>query len=249
MNVAKHANNTPHVFGLTEKRGMGHTDFLKQTPLFANISDVELQTIAQDIVLRHYEQGDIIFREGDPGQLLYLIKSGQVRIYVNAVDGSETSVILFARPGEIFGELAVIDGLPRSATAVAMGKTVLYTMNREQFRQHMRRHPRLALNFMQELSMRVRYNTQQMDSLASLDVAQRLARKLMELAQNYGRADAQGVRINLTLTQSDLASLVGATRESINKSLRDFRENEWIIVDHGHITILDPEALRAQVTA
>jgi CRP-like cAMP-binding protein len=102
---------------------------------------------------------------------------------------------------------------------------------------------------MKELSLRVRYNTRQMDSLASLDIAQRLARKLMELAQNYGRVEKNGVRINMTLTQSDLASLVGATRESINKSLRDFRQREWIYLEQGHITILDPDALRAQVTA
>jgi CRP-like cAMP-binding protein len=122
-------------------------------------------------------------------------------------------------------------------------------LSREDFRYHMRELPQLAHNFMKELSLRVRYNTRQMDSLASLDIAQRLARKLMELAQNYGRVEKNGVRINMTLTQSNLASLIGATRESINKSLRDFRQRGWIHWEQGHITILDPDALRAQVTA
>jgi CRP-like cAMP-binding protein len=88
-----------------------------------------------------------------------------------------------------------------------------------------------------------------MNSLTSMDVPQRLARKLMELAQSYGLVEDTGVRINMPLTQSDLASLIGATRESINKSLRDFRLREWIHVHQGQIIILDPEALRSQVTA
>lgn len=228
---------------------MNMIDFLKQTPLFAQIHDSDMRRIAQDIVPRRFAQGEVIFREGDPGQMLYLVGTGQVRIFVHGLDGSETSVILFGRPGEIFGELAIVDGLPRSATAVALHETLLYTLSRENFRRHMRECPQLALNFMKELSMRVRYNTRQMDSLASLDVSQRLARKLMELAQNYGRVEAHGVRIHLTLTQTDLASLIGATRESINKSLRDFRQRDWIHLEQGQITILDPDALRAQVTA
>lgn len=220
---------------------------MESVPLFQQLSAKTLRTVAADIVPRTYKSSDIIFREGDPGQSLYLIKSGQVRIFVNGLDGHQTSVILFGRPGEIFGELAIIDGLPRSATAVALDNTTLYTMNRATFRQHMMHHPQLALNFMRELSMRVRYNTKQMDSFASLGISQRLARKLMELAKKYGIAEATGVRINITLTQSDLASLIGATRESINKSLKTFRNQQWIDYQQGQIIILDPAALKAQV--
>jgi CRP-like cAMP-binding protein len=165
------------------------------------------------------------------------------------MDGSETSVILFGRPGEIFGELAVVDGMPRSATAVALGRTILYTMSRDNFRKHTLQYPQLALNFMKVLSSRVRSSTQQMDSLASLSIGQRLARKLLQLAQDYGQVEANGVRITLRLSQSDLASLIGATRESINKALRDFRQKGWLHIEQGDITILDAEALKAQVTA
>ncbi|MCP4427896.1 MAG: Crp/Fnr family transcriptional regulator [Chloroflexi bacterium] len=222
--------------------------FLKETALFADIADGQLKAIAQDIVPRRYEQGDIIFHEGDPGHSLYLVQSGQIRIFINGMDGSETSVILFGKPGDIFGELAVIDGLTRSASAVALDKTVLCTMSRENFRQQMRRCPQLALNFMKILSKRVRYNTQQMDSFATLAVPKRLARKLLELAQSYGRVETNGVRIHMTLTQTHLASLIGATRESANKSLRAFRQKGWIQIQQGQILILDPDALRAQVT-
>lgn len=220
--------------------------FLKQTTLYQNMTDVQLKQVSQDMVTRRYIQGAIIFNEGDPGEVLYMIQTGQVRIFIHGLDGTENSVILFGRPGDIFGELAVIDGLPRSATAVALDDTTLLTINREAFRQYMRHMPQLAYNFMQELTRRVRYNTQQMNSLTSLPVSQRLARQLVELAQDYGRVTPQGVTIHIPLTQQHLASLIGATRESINKNLRDFRQRNWILITHGRITILDPDALRAQ---
>ena len=223
--------------------------FLQEIPLFHDLSQEQLRSIAKDVQPRRFGQGEIIFREGDPGQVLYLVQAGQVRIYVNGLDGSETSVILFGRPGDMFGELAVIDGLPRSATAVALDETLLYTISRESFRLHMQRFPQLALNFMKELTHRVRYNTRQMDSLASLPVSQRLARKLLELAQDYGRIETESVIIDMTLTQANLASLIGATRESTNKILRYFRERYLIWFEYGRITILDADALRAEVTA
>lgn len=228
---------------------MNELQFLASTELFSDLTNAQLALISQDIIPRRYEQGEVIFREGDPGEVLYMVQTGQVRIFVNSLDGSETSVILFGRAGDIFGELAVIDGLPRSATAVALDKTTLYTIQRQTFSQHMRHMPQLSFNFMHELTKKVRYNTRQMDSLTSLPVPQRLARKLMELAQNYGRVQANGVVIDMTLTQSNLASLIGATRESTNKALRDFRQKEWILLEQGQITILDPEALRAQISA
>ncbi|MCL4264301.1 MAG: Crp/Fnr family transcriptional regulator [Anaerolineae bacterium] len=228
---------------------MDTLDFLQHTDLFGGVPVTVLKRIMDDVVERPFAQGDIIFRQGDPGRVLYLVKSGQVRIFINGLDGTETSVILLGRPGNIFGELAIIDGLPRSATAVAMEATMLLTINREAFRGHMRQNPQLALNFMQELSSKVRHNTRNIDTLTTLPVPQRLARQLMEMAQNYGRATTDGVFINTTLTQGQLATLIGATRESTNKALRDFRQREWILMENGRITILDPDALRAEIAA
>ncbi|HRQ41522.1 MAG TPA: Crp/Fnr family transcriptional regulator [Chloroflexota bacterium] len=228
---------------------MDTLDFLQHTDLFGGVPVTVLKRIMGDVVERPFAQGDIIFRQGDPGRVLYLVKSGQVRIFINGLDGTETSVILLGRPGNIFGELAIIDGLPRSATAVAMEATILLTISREAFRDHMRQNPQLALNFMQELSSKVRHNTRNIDTLTTMPVPQRLARQLMEMAQNYGQAGADGVFINSTLTQGQLATLIGATRESTNKALRDFRERQWILMANGRITILDPDALRAEIAA
>lgn len=219
------------------------THFLTNLPLFANLPQRTLDHLAADLILRHFNAGDTIFHEGDPGELLYVVKTGQVRIFVHG-DGQETSVILFGRPGDIFGELAIVDGLPRSATATALVETWVYTLTREQFRAHMRRTPQLALNFMKMLTVRVRYNTMQVNSLASHTIARRLARLLLKLAQDYGQVDQQGVRILANLNDTELASLIGASRESTNKTLNQFRRRALIERDKGDIIILDPDALR-----
>jgi CRP/FNR family transcriptional regulator/CRP/FNR family cyclic AMP-dependent transcriptional regulator len=229
---------------------MTTTTFLKHASLFQELNDQELELLAADFLPREFRAGEAIFHQGDPGHVLYLVESGQVRIFVNGIDGHETSVVLYGRPGEIFGELAIIDGLPRSASAVAVMDTVVHTLSRERFREYMRRWPQLALNFMQTLTKKVRYSTHQVDSLASMAISQRLARKLLELGQNYGTAEAQGVRLNTALTQSDLASMIGATRESTNKILRQFRDDGLITLNNGQtIIIRDVEALRTLVSS
>jgi len=222
------------------------THFLQSTPLFKGLSDNDCESIAQQLTLRQYAAKSSIFYQGDDGNSLYVVKSGQIRIFINSTDGSETSVILCGRPGQIFGELAVIDGLTRSASAVALTKTAVYTLDRDTFRHLMGQYPLVALNFMGILSKKVRYNTNQMDSLASMDIGQRLARKLLELGQDYGTAVDDGVRINTPLTQGNLASLIVATRESINKALKFFRHEGWIATRQGRIVILDTVALREQ---
>jgi CRP/FNR family transcriptional regulator, cyclic AMP receptor protein len=227
----------------TESRVTPSLDFLKHLPLFAELTKAERDALADDFVPRRFRQGDMIFLQGDAGQALYLIESGRVRIYVQDENGQETSVIFYSA-GDIFGELSAIDGLPRSASAVAAEDTVVQALSRERLRVHLRASPQLAYNFMQALSVRVRYSTLQVGSLTLHDVPSRLARKLLELAQGYGRISADGVRIDLPLTQTDLASLIGATRESTNKMLGHFRREGYIRVDQSQITILDPDALR-----
>jgi CRP/FNR family transcriptional regulator/CRP/FNR family cyclic AMP-dependent transcriptional regulator len=248
MNHQSVSKTKPPIANLHTPNAMNTHPFAANIPLFRSLTDSERQAIARDCRTKQYQPGDIIFHEGDPGNVLYLIHSGQVRIFVNGLDGSETSVILFGRPGDMFGELAVIDGLPRSATAVALTPVTLHLISRDDFRRHMRQSPQLALNFMRELSLRVRYNTRQMDSLATQALSQRLARKLLQLAQDYGIASTGGVLLNTPLTQSDLASLVNASRESINKQLREFRRLGWVAIENGRILIQDPDALRAHTS-
>jgi CRP/FNR family transcriptional regulator, cyclic AMP receptor protein len=220
-------------------------DFLRRMPLFAGLNQDEIKLLAGSIRPRRYQQGESIFFEGDLGQVFYLIQAGRVRIYVQNEEGQETSVVLYG-PGDLFGELAVIDGLPRSASAVALSETLVYTMDRDAFRERMRLSPQLAHNFMKALSVRLRYSTRQVGDLTLLDVPARLARKLLELAGDYGRVEAGGIRIDAPLTQSDLAGLTGATRESVNKTLAAFRRQGLICLNQGQITIVDPDRLRSR---
>jgi CRP/FNR family transcriptional regulator, cyclic AMP receptor protein len=236
----------PTTTAINNTKPMNRAQFLQNIPLFEGLTAAQTHAISADLVKRQFAQGDIIFREGDPGEVLYIVHTGRVRIFVSG-SHSETSVILFGKAGDIFGELAIVDGLPRSASAAAVEEAVVYTLERHTFRNHMRHYPQLALNFMKLLSVRVRYNTHKVNSLASMSVPSRLARQLLTLAQDYGRVHPDGVLIHSHLTQTELASLIGATRESTNKALATFRRQELIGWHEGQIVILDPEALRAKV--
>ncbi len=236
-------NGTDPVVRSPEQRVADRIEFLKRLPLFANLSDAELTALAKEFTVRHFQQGEMIFFQGDPGQALYLLDAGRVRIYVQDDGGQETSVIFYSA-GDIFGELAAIDGMPRSASAIVAEETIVHVLTRERLRAHLLASPQLAYNFMQALAVRVRYSTLQMNSLTLHDVPSRLARKLLELAQGYGRVTADGVKIDMSLTQTDLASLIGATRESTNKALGNLKRGGVIRMEQNQITMVDPEALR-----
>jgi CRP/FNR family cyclic AMP-dependent transcriptional regulator len=236
-------NGVDTVVRSPEQRVADRIEFLKRLPLFVNLSDTELSVLAKEFTVRRFQQGETIFFQGDPGQALYLIEVGRVRIYVQDDSGQETSVIFYSA-GDIFGELAAIDGLPRSASAIVADETIVHVLTRERLRAHLLASPQLAYNFMQALAVRVRYSTLQVGNLTLHDVPSRLARKLLELAQGYGRVTSDGVKIDMTLTQSDLASLIGATRESTNKALGHLKRGGVIHMEQNQITIIDPDALR-----
>jgi CRP/FNR family transcriptional regulator len=125
---------------------MARVDFFRRVPLLANLSETELEALARDFSQRQFRQGETIFQQGDSGQMLYLIESGQVRIYVQSEEGQETSVIVYG-PGDLFGELSVIDEGPRSASAIAMEDTIVHLLSRDRF-ANMRRSSQLALDFL-----------------------------------------------------------------------------------------------------
>ena len=220
-----------------------HYQFFSRLPLCADLTPPQVTALINDCLRRDFAQGETIFLQGDPGQALYLIHSGRVRIYVQDEEGQESSVILYG-PGDVFGELALIDGLPRSASAVAVEATAAYLLTRERFRQQIERTPQLALNLMRALSVRLRYSTEEWSNMAFQDVPGRLAHKLLELAEHHSEATTGGLRITAPLTQSDLASFIGATRESINKTLAFFRRQGIVQIRDGYIIICNAAALR-----
>jgi len=221
---------------------MSKVTALRNVPFFASLSGQELEALADSLEKRTFGKGMIIFHKGSPGQTLYIIESGKVRIFIISESGQEISVNIYG-PGDAFGELALLDGLPRSAGAVAMEQTVTFTLHRDDFLRHLEAHPRMARSIIEVLSTRLRYTTTYAESLAFLDVYGRVAAKLLELAERYG-VQKEGIEIELRLTQAELATWVGTTRESVNKVLGTFREQGLIEVKGRKITILDRERLR-----
>lgn len=213
------------------------TMLLQRVPFFSPLSEPELVALAQCLVKRTFARGMIIFHKGSLGRSLYIIESGKVRIFLLSSAGQEVSVNVYG-PGDVFGELAVLDGLPRSAGAIVMETAVVYTLYRDDLLRCMERCPALASSIIHSLSARLRYTTRCVESLAFLDVNSRVAAKLLELSDRYGQR-GDPVVIDLRLTQTDLASWVGARRESVNKALSSLRDAGLIDVDDQRITILD----------
>ncbi|MBS3783230.1 MAG: Crp/Fnr family transcriptional regulator [Anaerolineae bacterium] len=225
---------------------MSKAVLLKNVSFFAGLSEPELNSLAECLARRTFAKGVIIFHKGSPGRTLYIIESGKVRIFVLSESGQEISVNVYGS-GDVFGELALLDGLPRSAGAVVVEEATVLTLHRNDFLWHMERYPRMARSIIEVLSARIRYTTLYAESLAFLDVHARVAKKLLELAERYGAEEGEATRIDLRLTQAELASWVAATREHVNKVLGTFRDQGLISIDGQTITVLDPQRLRQRV--
>ena len=221
---------------------MSSTSMLHSVPLFAGLTEEELSFLADRLGKRAFGKGVIIFHEGSLGETLYIIEAGKVRIFALTESGQEISVNIYGQ-GEVFGELSVLDGLPRSAGAVAIEDTVCLTLQRDDLLQFLENCPRVALSIIRVLSARLRYTTQYAESLAFLDVCGWVAAKLLELGERYG-VKRDGIEIELRLTQGELASWVGTSRESVNKVLRMFQGQGLIEVKDLKITLLDRRGLK-----
>lgn len=214
---------------------------LSRAPLFENLSTETRRSLADRCIRRAFAKGTALFHKDSADRTLYLIASGRVRIYLPGEGGREVTLNLCG-PGEAIGELALLDGQPRSASAQALDDVVAYALRHEDFVRLLETSP-LAAAVIQVLTARLRHATDDTESLALLDVFGRLARRLLELAERYGR----GQEIDLELSQTDLASLVGATRETVNRALAAFRQQGLIDVRDHRIVILEPELLRRRI--
>jgi CRP/FNR family cyclic AMP-dependent transcriptional regulator len=215
-------------------------------PLFANLDEESLRELEQAVRPRSFRAGEIIFHRDDPGQMLYVIKQGKVRIYITSPDGQEVTLAVFG-PGDYFGEMAILDGRPRSASAIALDAVETLALQRGDFIAAVNRHPRIAIQVMSALSMRLRHTDAMIEDLLFLDVHGRVAKKLLDLADLHGVRTSEGVRIEMKLTQTDLAALVGASRESVNKVIGYFVDKRFISSEKRKITVLRLADLRRRV--
>jgi CRP/FNR family cyclic AMP-dependent transcriptional regulator len=212
------------------------TSYLKQVSLFANLADEDLHELMNAAKRRAFRSGEVIFHRDDPGQVLYMIKDGKVKICIISPDGQEISLAVFGK-GECFGEFALLDGLPRSADAIALEKVECYTLQRSDFHNAIMKNPKIAIQVLEALTKRLRNTDNMVEDLIFLDVYGRVAKKLLELADAHGIKTDDGVRIDVRLTQQELASMVGASRESVNKVMGYFTEKDFISTDKHRITL------------
>jgi CRP/FNR family cyclic AMP-dependent transcriptional regulator len=219
---------------------------LARVPLFADLDDESLRELSAVARKRVFRQGEVIFHRDDPGQVLYIVKEGKVKIALTSPDGQEVSLTVFGA-GECFGELSILDGEPRSADAVALERVELYALQRQDFVNVVMNHPKIAVQVMKVISQRLRQADNQIEDLLFLDVYGRVAKKLLELSETHGVPTAQGVRIELRLTQQELASMVGASRESVNKVMGYFTDKRYIMTDKHKITLMKLADLRKRV--
>ena len=210
--------------------------YIKQVPLFAGLADEDIRELMAVAKRRTFRSGEVIFHREDPGLVLYVIKEGKVKISLISPEGQEISLVVFGK-GECFGEFAILDGLPRSADAVAMEKVECYTLQRSDFHQAIMKNPKIAIQVMEVLSKRLRSTDQMVEDLIFLDVYGRVAKKLLELAEAHGTKVEDGIRIDVRLTQQELASMVGASRESVNKVMGYFTDKNFISTDKHKITL------------
>lgn len=219
---------------------------LAQVAIFAGLDADGLQELAAAARRRSFRSGEVIFHRDDPGQVLYVIRSGKVKIYITSQDGQEVSLAVFG-PGDYFGELALLDGQPRSASAVAIEPAETYALQRNDFINAVMSHPRIAIQVMNVLSRRLRQTDAMIEDLLFLDVHGRVAKKLLELSELHGVRTTEGIRIELRLTQGELAAMVGASRESVNKVMGYFTDKQFITTDKYRITITRLAELRLRI--
>jgi len=213
---------------------------LQAHPLFAKLGADLVARLAACAHGRTVRAGTTIFQKGDPGDCLFAICSGTIRIGSHSIDGKD-AVLNLIQAGEIFGEIALLDGRPRTADAQAVTACELMVIDRRDFMPMIAREPELALRLIEVLCARLRRTSQQVEDMTFLDLPARLAKTLLWLAASSRFTISR----KITLTQRELGEMLGMTRESINKQLRAWEERGWISQRRGTIVVLDSAALAA----
>ena len=217
-----------------------------QVPVFAGLSAAELATLAAALRPRHYAKGEVIFHEQDPGNTCYIVETGRVKVATFSPDGRQITLALLG-PGDLFGELALLDGVARSTDAVALEACRLLELPRDRFLDFLRAHWETTSKLLAVLAHRLRRTDELLEDALFLHVPARLAKALLELAESQGERVAGAIRIAPHLTQSDLAALVGTSRESVNKWLGFYQQRGIVQLDAGTIVICRPQELRRNI--
>jgi CRP-like cAMP-binding protein len=187
-------------------------------------------------------RGQVVFSEGDAGDRLYVIVDGKIKLGTSSTDGRE-SLLAILGPGEMFGELSLFDPGPRTATATALTETTLLGLGHDALGPWLNGRPGVAQALLRALSQRLRRTNENLSDLVFSDVPGRVAKALLDLNEKFGEKRSEGLYVEHDLTQEELAQLVGASRETVNKALADFVQRNWIKLEPRAVLILDLDRL------
>jgi CRP/FNR family transcriptional regulator/CRP/FNR family cyclic AMP-dependent transcriptional regulator len=219
---------------------------LQHLRLFSGLPSDKVAILEAAAARRSFRRGEVVFHKGDPGTTMFVIIEGQVKIVLTSESGEE-AVLGVLDVGDFFGELSLIDGQPRSATITATDPTDTLVLHREALLDVIKGSPEVAIGMLRILAQRLRETDEMVQDAVFLDVPARLAKKLLELADSYGTETQEGIYIRQRITQQELATMVGATRESVNKHLRSYRARGIIDVDHQHVVIVKRAELQRRI--
>lgn len=220
----------------------GSTAMLGRVPLFTELDERSLAFVADQSWIRHYPEGQVLTSEGDPGDSLLIIESGEVRISRFAPTGQEVVLAVVEAPDAI-GELALIDGAPRSATITAQTRVTIRIVPRQAFLQFLSSDPQASLAVMQAMARMVRATNERLSDILSLDVPGRVAKWLLGRAASRGERRDSGIAVPFDLSQGELAAELGTTRVSINKALKTFESLDALQLHGNEILLTNTDLL------
>ncbi len=212
--------------------------------IFEPLDERQIEQLLEATTTKHLAPKEVLFRKGDPPNQLYGVLEGRLKVVNTGADGKDVVFGLMG-PGEVIGEISLIDGYPRSAAVVALEACELLTLHRRDLNPFIERHPKFAFQLAGVLAGRLRRLSEHTEDALFHSLRIRLAKKLFSLMKEYGDETPEGIFINVRLAQQDLADLVGGTRESINKQLRSWEEEGVVKLQRTKITVLLPDSLEA----
>ena len=217
-------------------------DVLGRAPLFQALDEEGARALRAGVAEVRLTRSDRLFDEGDAGDRLYVILEGKIKLTRAAADGRENLLSVLG-PGEMFGELSLFDPRPRTASAVAVTDARLAALAHDSLRNWLTGRPDVAMHLLRALAQRLRRTNDVMADLVFTDVPGRVAKALLDLADRFGEQQPEGLQVHHDLTQEELAQLVGASRETVNKALADFAARGWLQLSAKSVLILDADRL------
>ena len=215
---------------------------IRKAPIFSGLDASAADALRASMNLVKLRKGQSLFKEGDDGDHLFVVSSGKVKLGTKSIDGRE-NLLMILGPGDMFGELSLFDSGPRTATATAVTDSKLLALGQDKVIPWVKEHPEVSLQLLARLASRLRRTNEVVGDLVFSDVPGRVAKALIDLGVKFGDKRSEGLFVNHDLTQEELAQLVGASRETVNKALADFAQRGWLRLEARSVMILDYERL------